>query len=79
MKMHYGRQIPNQSRAADNILEIISTYPEGVTVDDMVKSHKVDLSSALAAIDLLFHEGKLSSDEPWREGRYLYQKLYACL
>ncbi len=55
-KEHYDRQIPEHARAADAVHEFINSHPEGVTVNQLTHRYKMDLSSTLAAIDLLFTE-----------------------
>ena len=77
----YSRDSPQESRAADKVLVLISGHPNGVTFIDLIHRHRdeiSDWSSVLAAIDLLREEGKVITDEPWQGRGYLETvRLYA--
>jgi hypothetical protein len=65
---HYSREIPHQSRAADQVLALLLAYPharrvgEGITVRELLRDHPEQLKSAasvIAALDLLTEEGQV--------------------
>lgn len=76
----YSRSIPHQSRAADEVQNIVQRYSQGVTFKELMRGnpHRLkDESSVLAAIELLIEEGKLKTDTPWSGKGFLDAvKLY---
>jgi predicted ATPase len=77
---NYSRSIPHQSRAADEVHDIVQRYPKGVTFEDLMRSNSKrfkDRNSVLAAIELLIEEGKITSEKPWGGKGFLDEvKLY---
>jgi hypothetical protein len=63
-----SRDDPAMSQAADRVSMLISQHPEGVTLPELMKAHKDQVTAeeaVIAAILLLLHEGKIYSNEPW--------------
>jgi len=64
---HYSRNIAHESRAADQVLAKLLSYPlkrqvQGVTVKKLLRDHPDQLKSdisVIAALDLLTEEGKV--------------------
>jgi hypothetical protein len=77
----FDRRVPQESRAADKVYELIIGHLYGVTFNELMQlhpDHLSDRSSVLSAINLLREEGKLTSDQPWQGEDYLNTvKLYA--
>lgn len=77
----FSRHVPQESRAADKVYELISGHPDGVTFKELILIYQDQLKnrdSVWAAIDLLREEGNLTSNEPWQGEGYLESvKLYA--
>jgi predicted ATPase len=76
----YSRSVPHESRAADEVQNVVQRYPQGVTFEDLMRGnpHRLkDRNSVLAAIELLIEEGKLKTDMPWSGKGFLDDvKLY---
>jgi len=63
-----SRDDPAMSQAANEVQALIRLHPEGVTFPELMKAHadRVSVEDAvLASIELLLHEGKISSSETW--------------
>ena len=76
-----SRSDPAMSRAADQVHALIALHPEGVTFSEFMQAHRYQISvedAAIASIQLLLHEGKVYSNEPWSGGGFIHHvKLFA--
>jgi hypothetical protein len=70
----YSRSLAHQSRATNEIHNLLQAYPDGVTVRKLMQDNEERLKSpdsVLAAIDLLVEEGKAKREQSTGHDHYL--------
>jgi hypothetical protein len=77
----YSRKFPEQDRAIETVLSLMRSHPEGLTVNELIRSHHDKIRSETAwfhSMDVLIDEGRVYTCAKWREQGYLESfKLFA--